>query len=243
LVANDIKRFSHTSTVSLERAFSSVGRSFGMGNVIARFCAYSELKHTWRERDGALEFKISDYLEGAPEDVLESLSWYLLSMVSGKRCPEGKADRYLLFIHSKELWESKRDVYLSRARNLSFEAAGRERNLRSVFDYVNSYYFKGKLRDPILAWVEESPRQRLGFYFGPLNLLAANRVLDSSSIPRYVLEYVMYHELLHHNDASNGRSRRRIHHTKSFREQERRFTHYTDAERWLKRIVSRSRTR
>jgi len=237
LVANDIKRFSHIIRVSLGKAFASVGKELGRPEVLAAFYPYSELKHTWkRDREGMF-FKISDYLSDAPETVLESLSWYLLCRAVGRKCPQGKADRYLVYARSRELWESKKELYLSRSRNLSFEPRGNARDLRDVFDYVNSFYFASRLQDPILAWATESPRRRLGFYFQPLNLLAANRALDSDAVPRYVLEFVVFHELLHHVSAGNGRAARRVHHTLEFKKQEKTFSHYDDAERWLGKLA------
>ena len=111
--------------------------------------------------------------------------------------------------------------------------------MRTVFNYVNTCYFADKIPVPNLAWVSESPRRRLGFYFEPLRILAANRALDSDGVPRYVLEFVMFHELLHHMRAGDGRAERRVHHTREFREQERRFSHFDEAEAWLRKIVSR----
>jgi len=239
LVANDIKRFSHMISVSLGKAFASAGRELGRPEVFAAFYPYSELKHTWKGDRERITFKISDYLSDAPENVLESLSWYLLSRAVGMKCPLEKSDRYLVYARSRELWESKKELYLSRSRNLSFEPRGSARDLREVFDYVNSFYFASRLQDPILAWATESPQRRLGFYFQPLNLLVANRALDSNAVPRYVLEFVVFHELLHHVSAGSGRAARRVHHTLEFKNQERAFSHYDDAKRWLRRIASR----
>lgn len=190
-----------------------------------------------------LAFKISDYLDGSPDDVQTSLAWYLLCRAHHRRCPPGKADRYIGYARSQELWGPNRSRYLSRARNLVIGPKGEHRDIKEVFDYVNTCYFSGGLQPLVLAWSCESPRQRLGFYFDSLNLLAANRVLDSSRVPRYVLEFVVYHELLHHVDAAGARRIRRVHHTREFREQERAFSHYEDAERWLRRLVSECRRR
>jgi len=237
LAANDIKRFSHIIRVSLGKAFAIVGQELGESEVLAAFYPYSELKHTWKRGREGMFFKISDYLSDAPETILESLSWYLLCRAVGRKCPQGKADRYLVYARSRELWESKKELYLSRSRNLSFEPRGNARDLRDVFDYVNSFYFASRLQDPILAWATESPRRRLGFYFQPLNLLAANRALDSAAVPRYVLEFVVFHELLHHVSAGNGCAARRVHHTLEFKKQEKTFSHFDDAERWLGKIA------
>jgi len=205
--ANNIKRFGHTSPVSLGDHFLAVSRVLGKDPARVTFAEYRELKHTWSSRNGDIEFKISDYLDAAPEVVQRSLAWYLLCRAHGRKCPDCEERPYLAYVRSRELWSNKRGIYLSR------------------------------------AWVEESPLVRFGFYFEPLNLLAANKVLDAERIPRYVLEFVMYHELLHHVDAGNGRMRRRVHHTKEFREQEKAFSHYEEAEHWLRRIVSEIRSK
>jgi hypothetical protein len=224
--------------VDISEVFDSVACGLGVGHASAEFGRFSDLKHTWRRSARNAAFKVSDYLEDAPEEVIESLAWYLVSRAYDVRSPGGKCEKYLDYARSRQLWDAKRSLYLSRARGICTESQGQRRNLRTVFDYVNSTYFRGKISDPTLVWVDESPAKRLGYYFDPLNLLAVNRVFDSERVPRYVLEFVVYHELLHHIDAESGRRRLRVQHTKGFREQERRFSSWADAEEWLGRLVA-----
>ena len=233
-----IKNIGNTFDVDISRVFDSVSRELGVGRSSASFRRYAELKHTWCRRDGSTSYQISDYMENVPEDVIESLAWYLVSKAFDIDMPDGKPRQYIECIGSKEFWQSRRDLYLSRARNLSVDPQGMHRDLKIVFDYVNSSYFRDKIREPTLAWVRESPAKRLGFYFEPLNILAVNRAFDSEGVPRFVLEFVVYHELLHHVDAVSGRRNRRVHHTKRFREQERMFSSYAEAEKWLNRMVA-----
>jgi len=240
---NHIRPAVDTACVDLQRHFTVVCRSLGMDDVSAGFHSYTELKHSWCSRGDRIEFKVSDYLDGSPDDVIESMAWYLVCRAFRKRCPEGKADLYLNYARSPELWMRNKSTYMSRSRNLSFEPKGDVRNLDSVFRYVNTCYFQGHLPFPTLAWSTESPRTRLGFYFAPLNLLAANKVMDSERVPRYVLEFVVYHELLHHLNAGRRYPGRQVHHTKSFRDHEKAFSHYEDAERWLRRLVRECRSR
>jgi len=223
--------------------FRTVGRECGFDEVSVVFAPYSELKHTWRVDGGGVELRISDYLSRAGKEVMESLAWYLMSRASRRRCPPAKAGPYLRYVRSRELWSSNRKTYLARARHLCMDPKGGHRDLRGVFDYVNSFYFSGRLKRPTLAWTSESPRKRLGFHFEALDLLAVNRVMDSERVPRHVLEFVMYHELLHHVNALDGRPVRRVHHTKQFREQERLFRTYEEAEVWLRRLVFEHRRR
>lgn len=223
--------------------FDSVSSHLGVGHSVASFYSYSELKHTWRRESDKTAFRISDYLKGSPDAVLDSMAWYLVCRAHRRRCPDRLSERYLAYSRSSELWDRVRDSYLSRARSLILAPKGRHRDLSVVFHYVNSNYFGNSIRDPTLAWSTDSPSSRLGFYFPPLRLLAVNAEFDSERVPRYALEFVVYHELLHHLDATDGEPRRRVHHTRSFREQERLFTSYAEAEEWLRRIASRRRTK
>ncbi len=223
--------------MDLDAFFKPVNKQLGGGRLTVSFHPYSELKHTWRRRGGHLTLRVSDYLDHAPDDVAEAFAWYILCRAYEKECPEAMADKYLGYARSRELWVPKKDTYMSRARNLSFRARGEARDLRPVFDYVNACYFEGGIRSPDLAWAKESPAARLGFYFEPLSLLAVNKVLDSEKVPRFVLEFVVYHELLHGVMEAKGSPTRRIHHTKEFRERERAFSMYKDAEGWLTKLA------
>lgn len=229
--------------MDLEGVFRRVNKQLSGGRVLVEYHPYAELKHTWRERRGTLYFRISDYMDKSAEDVIEALAWYLLCRAYCKPCPVGMAEKYLDHARSRTLWEPKRQVFIGRARNLSFRPVGTYRDLGSVFDYVNAGYFDGRIRRPDLAWTKESPSSRLGFYFEALDLMGANRVLDSDRVPRYVLEFVVYHELLHGVLNSKGTPIRRVHHTKEFRELERQFSMYSEAERWLSRLARRGKKR
>ena len=223
----------------LSDAFRAVDAKIAGGRLSASYYPYRELKHTWRVRDGATIIRVSDYMRGAPEDVLESLAWYLVCRARGKECPEGASERYLRYVQSPEFWSSRRDLYLSRAKNLVFRAKGNERDLGEVFDYVNACYFSDRLDRPELAWARESPRKRVGFYHESLGILAVNRALDSVRVPRYVLEFVVYHELLHGILDLDDGIQRRIRHTAEFRRMEMGFVRYDDAQSWLARIAAK----
>ena len=234
-----IKSTGHTFRVDISTRFELVSRRLGTGSCSASYYPYRELKHTWRREGGSFVFRVSDYLRDSPEPVLDSLAYYLICRAFRRRCPDQGSGPYLSYSRSSHLWCRVRDEYLARARNLTLVPRGEHRDLSTVFDYVNSSYFGCRIPNPTLAWVKESPRERLGFYFAPLNLLAVNAEFDSERVPRYALEFVMYHELLHHLDAVDGRPRRRIHHTRSFREQERLFSSSAEAETWLRRIAAK----
>ena len=243
LTGVNINRLGHTARVGLQASFEAVARELQAGRVAASFYPYAELRHSWRRRPEGTYFRVSDYLDSSSEAILSSLAGYLLSKASRDECPPGRADAYLAHSRSREMWQPKKELYLSRARSLSLCAKGDARDLSVVFDYVNACYFEGRFGSPLLAWASESPSRRLGFYFEPLDLMAVNKVLDSPSVPRYVLEFVMYHELLHCALAPRATPSRHIYHTSEFRERERAFSMYEDAERWLRRLAADRRVK
>lgn len=223
--------------MSLTETFREVNDRLSDGRVRVSFYPYKELKHTWRMSDRVLFFKVSDYMKGAPDVVLESLAWCLICRARRKECPEGMSREYRMHVRAPQFWEARRSLYLSRYKNLSFRPSGECRDLDEVFSYVNSVYFEGGLERPDLAWVRESPKSRVGFYHSPLRILAVNRILDTDRIPRFVLEFVVYHELLHGTvDCIDGLSRRTFH-TKEFRRRESEFSNHDEAEEWLARIA------
>jgi hypothetical protein len=234
---NGINSYSQFGPVSLAEIFRQVNENLSGGRVRTSFYPYKELKHTWRVRDGVLSFKISDYMKGVPDEVIESLAWHLICRARKKECPSGMSRPYRDHVRTRQFWAPRRQLYLSRSKNMIFRPVGSSRDLETVFSYVNSFYFEGRLEKPDMAWLRESPRSRMGLYHPPLRVLAVNRVLDSDRIPRYVLEFVMYHELLHDAvDYIEGPSRRTVH-TKEFRLREREFTRHDEAQKWLVRIV------
>ena len=60
-----------------------------------------------------------------------------------------------------------------------------------------------------------------------------HRVLDQPSVPRHVIEAVVYHELLHADMPPVVRNGRRHFHTPEFRRRERLYRHLSKAERWI----------
>jgi predicted metal-dependent hydrolase len=61
--------------------------------------------------------------------------------------------------------------------------------------------------------------------------------LDDPSVPAYVVDFVLYHELLHKKHGSNLVNGRRLAHSSGFRAEERQFAEYAAAEQRLKELA------
>ncbi len=122
--------------------------------------------------------------------------------------------------------------------NRPAEDAGRGRHidLGSVFSRVNRAYFEGRMDRPHLAWSRSVLRQEFGRYEASRDTVTLNRALDHPDVPELVVEYIVYHELLHKALGVRVQSGRRRAHNPAFREAERRFVQRAEAEASLKRL-------
>ncbi len=126
----------------------------------------------------------------------------------------------------------------TKARPLLAELPGRYFDLRAIFNKLNAKYFGNSLRRYRIIWGRRR-RQRPRLYLTFATIQEEDRVirvhplLDAAFVPRWFLEYVLYHEMLHAKvpDEPLPSGRRRVH-TARFRELERRFPLYTRARRW-----------
>ena len=116
---------------------------------------------------------------------------------------------------------------------------GRVYDLDSVFADLNQRFFGGRVRVPI-TWGRGVGRARrggltFGSYDPVLALIRIHPVLDRPAVPRYFLESVVHHEMLHHQMGGVAdRAGRTVYHTRAFREAEARFPRHQDALAWEK---------
>lgn len=117
-------------------------------------------------------------------------------------------------------------------------------NLQEIFQEINTKYFSTSL-DLKVQWTGTGRTQartmvRLGSYNLKTQKIKINRLLDSPNIPRYVLSYVVYHEMLHHllPPLQSPGAKRKIHHP-LFLQKEREFKEYEESQAFLKTFKKR----
>jgi len=111
-------------------------------------------------------------------------------------------------------------------------------NLNEIFEKLNYEYFAAALTKPRLVWSQIKTYRKFGHYEPARDRIVMSLTLDDANIPEYVIEFVLYHELLHKLHGTkwiNGRSRV---HTREFRAYECQFKLYKEAESWLEKLAS-----
>lgn len=200
------------------------------------FYPFAHINNTIRLRDGRILVRLSDLLQTAPEMVLEALAHILLRKLYRRPIPEVYNARYRRFIGQKEIVAKSHLIRQIRGRKQLSTPAGRHYHLEEMFDELNQRFFQGWMARPDLSWAPRASRRNLGHYDPAHNAILISRVFDSPRIPRFVLEYVLYHEMLHLRFPVRMKGSRRCVHSPEFRTEERRFPGWEDAEAWLKRI-------
>ncbi len=116
-------------------------------------------------------------------------------------------------------------------------AAGEVHHLAESFQRVNQTYFNSELLKPNLVWNNRLTRRKFGHYQWDTDTVMVSKSLDRPGVPEQVVDYVMYHELLHKKLGAKRTKHKRIAHTGEFRQAEVEFSGYEEARRLLNRIA------
>jgi len=201
-----------------------------------QFFAFANVNNTIRLRDGTLLVRLSDLLEGAPESVLRAIAHILLAKMYGKPIERAHATRYRRYVSSREIATKVHLVRQMRGRKRIESARGRVYDLEAIFETLNRSYFHGLLARPNMTWSRDHARNSLGHYDPAHNAIVVSRVFDSPQVPRYAVEYIVYHEMLHLKHPVKLRGSRRCVHPAEFAAEERLFSHLEEAKRFLKQL-------
>jgi hypothetical protein len=204
--------------------------------VHVRFRRFTSLNTTIRLREGKIYASLSDLLEGAPESVLHAIAHILLAKLYRKPINATQNLRYKRFASSAAVTRQTELIRHARGSKRYFGPEGRYFHLEEVFDALNMRFFDGLLGRPDLTWSEHNARRSLGHYDAAHNTIVVSRVFDRPSSPRYAIEYLLYHEMLHLKYPVRTRGLRRCVHSREFKAEESLFPQLTEALAFIKRL-------
>lgn len=122
-------------------------------------------------------------------------------------------------------------------------STGHVHNLDESFDRVNASYFNATLPKPKLRWNNVPTTRKFGHYESARDTVMLSISLDEPNVPQHVVDYVMYHELLHKKLGVKLVNGRRMAHTSIFKKAERRFASYKDSMAKLNALARSKSTR
>ena len=201
-----------------------------------RFRRFTSLNTTIRLREGQIKVHLSDLLEGAPETVIRAIAHILLAKLYRKQLDPAHNARYRRFASSDAVLRQTERIRQTRGRKKISTAKGDYYDLDEVFESLNQRFFHGLMGRPQLTWSEHKARRLLGHYDAAHNTIMISRVFDRRNTPRYAIEYLMYHEMLHLRHPVKVRRGRRCVHPREFQADEKLFPELEQAKEYLKQL-------
>ncbi|GAB4487918.1 MAG: hypothetical protein OHK006_17700 [Thermodesulfovibrionales bacterium] len=176
-----------------------------------------------RQKDGVLMVRMHRILLSANREVFAEVACFL----RGRKTP---TPLLRAFIRQNRFRISQKPP-----RRVQHRPEGRHHDLREIFERLNQEYFDGRVRASI-TWGQQARGQTglitMGSFQDRTRLIRINPALDQSSVPRYFVAYVVYHEMLHADLGVREQNGRRVIHPPEFRRREKLFREYQRASDW-----------
>lgn len=164
----------------------------------------------------------------APQNIMEELACYIQ-----KEKPKMPSTLKIFIEDNMRMLD-----YSNRVDTKKLHSYGSTYNLQTIYDRLNTEYFNNSLSLSI-TWFglynqRSKSRVTFGLFYDPLKLIKVHRLLDTPAVPAYVVEYVVYHEMLHYVCPAyhDEKGLHRIH-NKEFKEREKEFKYYKLAQHWI----------
>lgn len=209
--------------------------------VEAEFYPYVGLNHTIRLRSGRIFVRVSDLLADAPDEVQQALAFVLVAKLLRQPVPRAPLGVYRAYASQPQLLKDAETRRRENGRKLVTSARGTIYDLDKVFQRLNRRYFDGALATPTLSWSQRETSRIFGHHDGTHDTIVISRTLDAPDVPDWVVEFVLYHEMLHIKHPVRVINGRRFIHTAAFRADERRFPQHIEAQAWLEKLADAQR--
>ncbi|MFH0834827.1 MAG: M48 family peptidase [Candidatus Micrarchaeota archaeon] len=225
---------------ALQEAFCSAAAILGVNAFVdARFRRRAGLGASVRLRSGKISASVSDGYAAAPRSVLVGLALSLMSKIYHRRVTSPYIDDYKEFSSRESVSKLHDALRRGRGRKRTEGAVGRAYDLGEILTRVRVEYadvLAGVVSSPSIVWSSHRGSRVLGFHDSAFSQIVINRILDNPRVPEFVVEYVVFHELLHCKHRvlfQRGKSMRRTVHSGDFKKDEKKFRFYAAANAWL----------
>jgi len=226
----------HLSALFTE-AFRQLDGNRAVPEIEVRFYPYAGISHKIRVRSGRVYVRISDIFKNAPMEVNRALAFILVARLLRRRTPETHERVYRAYAYSPQVLRALDLARRQRGRKIVSSARGRVYDLDKMFQRLNRRHFDEELEKPVLTWSQRRTSRILGHHDAAHDTIVISKTLDAADVPEWLVEYVLYHEMLHIKHPARLIKGRRYYHTNAFRAEEQRFPHYEQAQRWLELIA------
>lgn len=236
-----------TLFAELQRLSGEAFRSLVLTDNSSRFLSARPAKSD----PSQLDLRLHRCFAGAPPEVLGAV----VRFAAGRARGAARSKALVTLRRHFEMWRKAAGVEEPppRRRRITLWPVGETLDLRPVRDELNQRFFGGRL-EVYITWGQGrtaggraaalSKRRRrrsirLGSWHEEDNLVRIHPALDRPGVPRYVVEAIVYHELLHADLPAERKNGRRRIHTAEFRRRERLFPRHEEAQRWIRKNLGK----
>jgi hypothetical protein len=224
--------------VTFQRVFRRMGLKRPAPEFQVEFRSFAGLRSTIRLRENQAQVRISDVLKEAPPLVLEALAEILLAQVFRRRASREARECYLAYVFKPAVRHRIDEARRERGTKRLLPPRGRCFDLHEIFTTLNQMFFRGELPAARIGWSRQRSRRMLGNYDAAHQTITITRWFDAPKVPRDLVEYVVFHEMLHMKIPTERNGHRRVVHSPEFRKAEKQFPKYETALRQLKRLTA-----
>lgn len=187
---------------------------------------------SYQESRKVISIQMQEAVIGLADDQIKDLAHAIFSR---KKEP---LDQLFKVIQQEPQIEKIRDYFQENlpVRKQSSKTDGRFFDLDDVFQIINKAFFNNAVQKPVLKWSSQPNKCRMGTYNYQTDTIMINKALDHQQTPGYVIEFVMYHEMLHKALGFDQKGNRRVAHTAKFRKLEKAFPDYEKAEAYINHL-------
>ena len=218
-----------------EKLFFSLTKESKPVIVKVEFYPYVGINNRIRLRDNLLHVKISDVLQVAPIEFHHALAEILVKKLLKRKISIESLEIFNNYIKQPTTREKSLENRRTRGRKVISSSIGAAYDLEEIFNLINGVYFQNSIPKPILTWSATKTYRILGHHDSTHETIAISKSLDDIRVPRFVVEYVVYHEMLHIKHPTRFENGRRYSHTPAFRRDEKDFAFFVEAEEWIEK--------
>ncbi len=218
-----------------EEAFQTLNGKRELPEIKVEFYPYISINHTIRVRQGKIFVRLAELCQTAPPEIQRALAFILTAKLLRKKVSPAAAEIYRSFIKSQEIQSKARESKRTRGRKVITTSKGEIYDLEEIFARINSVYFQNKIPKTTLTWSARKTFRILGHHDATHETIVISRSLDDKKVPPFVVEFVVFHEMLHVFHPTLHRDGRHYNHTPQFRRDEKKFVYFEKAENWIEK--------
>ncbi len=228
-----------------EEAFKFYDGANTLPKITVEFYPYVGLNQTIRRREGKILVRLATLCGDAPMNFQRALAFILTAKILRKKVSPAANEVYQAYIKSREIQTKAQENKKTKGRKIVLSPIGEIYNLTEIFLRINAIYFQSSIPKPTLTWSARQTYRILGHHDATHETIVISKTLDDAKVPLYVVEFVVFHEMLHIFHPTKHRDGRRYNHTPQFRRDEKKFAQFEQAENWIeenaRRLKAKSR--